>query len=155
MPPEAPLSISKEGPGRVWIHDSQNQEKKSRHLGFSCCLGGQTYLFFMSSTCESALCSHCVCVCVCHFTGENQSCEKKMILDENSEPRKKIKRKKIDNRMSPEPHVLRTHHITWVLLALNTSLHHQYTNTDLSDIYRFPLVTETIWGFVLFVFVSF
>lgn len=69
--------------------------------------------------------------------------------------KKKSKGKKIDNRMSPEPHVLRTHRITWVLLALNTSLHHQYTNTDLSDIYRFPLITETIWGFVLFVFVSF
>lgn len=58
------FSLFKEGNERVWVRDFQMQ-KKSRHLGFSCCLGGQTHLSFMPSTCGNTLCSCCVCVRVC------------------------------------------------------------------------------------------
>lgn len=95
-------------------------------------------------------------VCVCAFATslvKTRAMRRRWSSMRTVNRKKNQREKKIDYRMSPEPHVLRTHRIRWVLLALNTSLHHQYTSIDLSDIYRFPLITETIW--VFFVFVSF
>lgn len=82
-----------------WVSDTHTHTKISENKGEDtwdspCCMGGHMHLclFFMPSTCGSTLSSHrlshfvsllLMCVCVCVWG--NQSCEKKMVLDENSD----------------------------------------------------------------------
>lgn len=75
-------------------HTQISENKGEDTWDSPCCMGGHMHLclFFMPSTCGSTLSSHrlshfvsllLMCVCVCVWG--NQSCEKKMVLDENSD----------------------------------------------------------------------